>query len=87
LIKSREWVTGHLYELYGEQIRAAPAFEGFGIVGWVLPGVLITVVAVVIVVRLGRLPNSAPHTRGASPETMDDADEKEVRRELAALNK
>jgi len=61
LIKSREWVTGHLYELYGEQIRAAPAFEGFGIVGWVLPGVLITVVAVVIVVRLRRLPNSAPH--------------------------
>lgn len=48
--KSKDAILGGLYSEFGDRIRAVPAAEGFGLLVWVIP-ILIIVIGAFVVIR------------------------------------
>jgi cytochrome c-type biogenesis protein CcmH/NrfF len=85
---SLDSVERMLLARYGEVVRAAPEARGFGLLAWVVPGLVLVVVGAWITVRLSRLrPSSGPDAEAAvDPVAELDADgQARVDRELSQL--
>ncbi len=69
---SEQRTKDFLVAQYGEEILAAPPTHGFGLLAWVVPGLVLlggVAVAVVLAMRLSRGRGGPP---GATPEQPDD---------------
>jgi len=70
--KSQEDILNHLYGIYGEEIRAAPKKEGFGLVAWLAPLAFLLIGLIVLLTwlsRLRRLPLTADSSIGLDAAT------------------
>ena len=83
---SKDSVMRRLYDMYGDEVRSVPPLEGWGIVGWLMPPVIIVVGALIMVVWLRARRRTQDDTEYAqSSGALDDADEERLRRELEDL--
>lgn len=79
-------IQAMLYARYGESVRAAPRAEGFGLIAWVVPGLVVVVGALLLLVRLARGRGAAQASPpGAGDHQLGASDQERIDRELSRL--
>ncbi len=73
-----------LFDEYGEVVRATPPASGFGLLAWLVPGMVFLVGALALMRRFGRM-RTAAGTGAARPAEMDPESRQRVQDELARL--
>ncbi len=66
--ESADAIRDELYDTYGEVLRAAPTFEGFDLLAWLVPPVLISLCALAILIWIRRRRTDLSTTAGSPPE-------------------
>jgi cytochrome c-type biogenesis protein CcmH len=83
---SPDSVKEQLYAAYGEEVRAVPRASGFGLLAWVLPGLVLLVGGLVVLYRLragAGLTRAAP--TAADDVSLEPDEQARLERELAQL--
>lgn len=74
--ESRSHIENDLIATYGDRIRAAPAADGFGLVAWVTPFVLLVLGGLLVrgwIARARRRASASPRTGAASGSATERA--------------
>lgn len=77
--ESEASIYEYLFNLYGEQLRALPKAEGFGLVAWWGPVLFLVVGVLGVVVWLRRAP---PHSGAASAPVLTDREQRRIQAEI-----
>lgn len=88
--QKEEQIVSRLYSDYGTAIRGAPEFEGFGMVGWLAPGVAFLLAAFVVTRWIRKSTNRQRASSDALPTSthasrVESAYSDEERNRLAQL--
>ena len=84
--ESADAIREELYETFGAYVRAAPPAEGFDLLAWVVPPILLGVSAVLILLWIRRRqPEAAPTDDAAGPVLDQDAKAR-IARELGRIS-
>jgi cytochrome c-type biogenesis protein CcmH len=79
--KSREEILAYFQKKYGEKILSSPTTEGFNILAWTMPFVVVGAGALLIILALGRWNIRRTDKPGPSASS-DDGVQERLRREL-----
>ena len=85
--ESKEDITQSLVSMFGDEIRAAPPFNGFGVLAWIIPFVMLLGGGALLYVwlkcrRKGELEWRAESNQSASGQTISESIRDEIQREI-----
>jgi cytochrome c-type biogenesis protein CcmH/NrfF len=85
--KSEEEIVSGLYAMYGEEIRAAPKKQGFGLLAWVMPLVFLIAGLIILTTWLSRKRATLPISTLPISDSISELDPAAAAKVNAEINK